>query len=47
MFAESLHPYSEGMIVGEHAREGDLEVNPTKEKKLTNVRASGRIGRHG
>jgi GTP-binding protein len=31
----------EGMIVGEHAKENDLEVNITKEKKLTNVRASG------
>jgi GTP-binding protein len=30
-----------GMIVGEHTRENDLEVNPTKEKKLTNIRASG------
>ncbi len=32
----------EGMIIGEHNREGDLNVNPVKEKKLTNVRASGR-----
>ncbi len=31
----------EGMIVGEHSRENDLEVNPTKEKKLTNIRAAG------
>ncbi|MFT4959908.1 MAG: GTP-binding protein [Paracoccaceae bacterium] len=31
----------EGMIIGEHARENDLEVNPLKGKKLTNVRASG------
>ncbi|SES21025.1 GTP-binding protein [Tranquillimonas rosea] len=30
-----------GMIIGEHARENDLEVNPLKGKKLTNVRASG------
>ena len=29
----------EGMIVGENARPGDLDVNPTKEKKLTNTRA--------
>jgi GTP-binding protein len=28
----------EGMIVGENARSGDLDVNPTKEKKLTNIR---------
>jgi GTP-binding protein len=31
----------EGMIVGEHVRPGDLEVNVTKGKKLTNIRASG------
>ncbi len=31
----------QGMIVGEHAKENDLEVNITREKKLTNVRASG------
>ena len=30
-----------GMIIGEHNRENDLEVNPLKGKKLTNVRASG------
>jgi len=28
----------EGMIVGENARAGDMDVNPTKEKKLTNIR---------
>ncbi len=31
----------EGMIVGLNSREGDLEVNVTKEKKLTNTRAAG------
>jgi GTP-binding protein len=31
----------EGMIVGENSRDNDLVVNPTKEKKLTNVRAAG------
>ncbi|WP_372893465.1 translational GTPase TypA [Rhodosalinus sp.] len=31
----------QGMVIGEHARENDLEVNPLKGKKLTNVRASG------
>jgi GTP-binding protein len=31
-----------GMIVGEHSRENDLEVNVIKGKKLTNVRASGK-----
>jgi GTP-binding protein len=30
----------EGMIVGENARSDDMDVNPTKEKKLTNMRAS-------
>ena len=28
----------EGMIVGENARSNDMDVNPTKEKKLTNIR---------
>jgi len=31
----------EGMIIGEHAKDNDLNVNPIREKKLTNVRASG------
>ncbi len=31
----------EGMIVGENARSEEMNVNPTKEKKLTNMRASG------
>jgi GTP-binding protein len=31
----------EGMIVGENAREHDMVVNPTREKKLTNIRAAG------
>ncbi|MET1002736.1 MAG: translational GTPase TypA, partial [Acidimicrobiia bacterium] len=31
----------EGMIVGENARPDEMDVNPTKEKKLTNVRAAG------
>jgi GTP-binding protein len=30
-----------GMLIGEHSRDNDLEVNPLKGKKLTNVRASG------
>ncbi|MCZ8156160.1 MAG: translational GTPase TypA [Leptospira sp.] len=34
----SVYP---GMILGMNARESDLEVNPVREKKLTNVRASG------
>jgi len=31
----------EGMVVGENSRDNDLAVNPTKEKKLTNMRATG------
>lgn len=31
----------EGMVIGEHSRDNDLDVNPTREKKLTNMRASG------
>ncbi|MHC0053912.1 translational GTPase TypA [Actibacterium sp. D379-3] len=34
-------PVYQGMIIGEHNRENDLEVNPLKGKQLTNVRASG------
>jgi GTP-binding protein len=39
-----IHPQTDvyaGQIVGEHCKEGDLVVNVTKSKKLTNVRASG------
>lgn len=32
----------EGMIVGEHSRDNDLNVNPVKTKKLSNMRASGK-----
>ena len=42
MFIGAQEPVYEGMIIGEHARENDLEVNPLKGKKLTNVRASGK-----
>ncbi len=31
----------EGMVIGENSRENDLDVNVTKEKKLTNIRAAG------
>ena len=34
----------EGMVIGEHSREQDLNVDPSKEKKLTNVRAAGSDG---
>ena len=30
------------MIIGEHTRENDLEVNPQKAKQLTNIRAAGK-----
>jgi GTP-binding protein len=30
----------EGMIVGENSRSDDMDVNPTRERKLTNVRSS-------
>jgi GTP-binding protein len=32
-------PVYEGMIIGENSRPGDMDVNPTKEKKLTNMRS--------
>lgn len=32
----------EGMVIGEHNRPSDLDVNCTREKKLTNIRAAGR-----
>ncbi len=41
MFIGPQEKVYEGMIIGEHSRENDLEVNPLKGKKLTNVRASG------
>jgi GTP-binding protein len=41
MFIVPQTPCYEGMIVGIHARDNDLVVNVTKEKQLTNVRASG------
>jgi GTP-binding protein len=35
-------PVYEGMIVGEHNRSEDIDVNPCKEKKLSNMRAAGK-----
>ncbi|MFH1153235.1 MAG: translational GTPase TypA [Pseudomonadota bacterium] len=35
-------PVYEGMIIGEHSKDKDLDVNPCKEKKLSNMRASGK-----
>jgi GTP-binding protein len=42
LFIEPGDPVYEGMIVGEHNRPNDIDVNPTKEKKLTNIRAAGK-----
>ncbi len=41
LFIKENTPVYEGMIVGENSRENDLDVNVTKEKKLTNMRAAG------
>ena len=41
MFVKPGDPVYEGMIVAENARNEDMMVNPIKEKKLTNMRASG------
>jgi len=41
MFVNPGDPAYPGMIVGENSRSDDLRVNITKEKKLTNIRASG------
>ena len=41
LFIEPGDEVYEGMVVGENARGDDMIVNPTKEKKLTNMRASG------
>jgi GTP-binding protein len=41
MFVAPGDEVYEGMIVGENSRDNDLAVNPTKEKKLTNIRAAG------
>ena len=41
LFVEPGDPVYEGMIIGENARPGDMDVNPTREKKLTNMRSKG------
>ncbi|MBK4215778.1 translational GTPase TypA [Paracoccus caeni] len=41
MFIGAQEQIYQGIIIGEHSRDNDLEVNPLKGKKLTNVRASG------
>jgi GTP-binding protein len=40
-FIGAQEPVYTGMIIGEHNRDNDLEVNPLKGKQLTNIRASG------
>jgi GTP-binding protein len=42
MFIVPGEPVYEGMVVGEHSRENDIDVNATKEKKLTNTRAANK-----
>jgi GTP-binding protein len=42
LFVVPGDPVYEGMIIGEHNRENDLNVNPCKTKKLSNVRAAGK-----
>jgi GTP-binding protein len=42
LFIDPGTPVYEGMIIGEHNRDNDLEVNAIREKHLTNVRTAGR-----
>ncbi|MEM6960665.1 MAG: translational GTPase TypA [Myxococcota bacterium] len=42
LFVGSGTPVYEGMVIGEHNRATDLDVNCTREKKLTNIRAAGK-----
>lgn len=42
MFIDSGVPVYVGMIIGEHTKPNDLEVNPCKSKQLTNIRAAGK-----
>ena len=42
LFVTSQTKVYQGMIIGEHSRDNDLDVNPIKTKKLTNVRAAGK-----
>jgi len=41
LFVQPGDTVYEGMIVGENSRPGDMDVNPTREKKLTNMRSKG------
>ena len=42
MFIGAQEAVYQGMIIGEHSRDNDLEVNPLRAKKLTNIRAAGK-----
>jgi GTP-binding protein len=42
MFVSTGEALYEGMVIGIHTRDNDLVVNPVREKKLTNVRSSGK-----
>jgi GTP-binding protein len=42
LFVKPGDPAYEGLIIGEHNRGTDINVNPSKEKKLTNMRAAGK-----
>ncbi len=42
LFVNPGEPVYEGMIIGEHNKGNELDVNPTKTKQLTNMRASGK-----
>jgi GTP-binding protein len=42
LFVQPGEPVYEGMVIGEHNRDTDINVNACKEKKLTNIRAAGK-----
>ena len=42
LFIGAQEQVYQGMVIGEHSRDNDLEVNPLKGKKLTNIRAAGK-----
>ena len=42
MFVKPQDKVYNGMVVGEHTRDTDIEVNPTKAKQVTNMRTSGK-----
>ncbi len=42
LFVKAGDPVYVGMIIGEHSKDNSLDVNPTKSKQLTNIRAAGK-----